>query len=79
MAIKITPIPPNHCNIALQISMPLGDFSIFSKIVAPVVVIPDMLSKKESVIDKLNSEKKNGKEPNIAILSQDRAVSKKAC
>ena len=49
------------------------------KIVAPVVVMPDILSKKESVIDKFNCDKKNGKEPNIAILNHDNAVNKKAC
>ena len=47
------------------------------KIVAPVVVMPDMLSKKESVIDKFNPEKKNGKDPNVAILNHDKAVNKK--
>jgi len=38
-----------------------------------------MLSKKASVILKSSEEKINGKEPNIAILNQERAVSKKAC
>jgi len=46
--------------------------------VEPVVVIPDILSKKESVIDKSNIEKINGKLANIAIDIQDRAVNKKA-
>ena len=49
------------------------------KIVAPVVVMPDMLSKKESVIDKFNPEKKKGKDPNVAMLNHDKAVNKKAC
>ena len=43
-----------------------------------MVVIPDMLSKKESVIDKFKFEKKNGKDPNTAMLNQDKAVNKKA-
>ena len=38
-----------------------------------------MLSKKESVLDKFNSEKKNGKDPNVAMLNHDKAVNKKAC
>ena len=38
-----------------------------------------MLSKKESVIDNSRVEKIKGKEPNIAILSQESAVNKKAC
>ena len=47
-------------------------------IVDPVVVMPDVLSKNASVI--LNSilENINGSEPNIAILSQDRAVRRNA-
>ena len=48
-------------------SIPFGELSILFKIVAPVVVMPDMLSKKESVIDKFNPEKKNGKDPNVAM------------
>ena len=46
--------------------------------VEPVVVIPDMLSKKASVKDKLRSEKTKGKDPKIAIVNQDNAVSKNA-
>jgi hypothetical protein len=38
-----------------------------------------MLSKKESVIESSILENTNGKDPNIAILIQDRAVNKKAC
>ena len=48
-------------------------------IVDPVVVIPDMLSKKEFMKEKLALEKTKGKDPKIAILNQDKAVSKKAC
>jgi hypothetical protein len=43
------------------------------------VVIPDILSKKESVMDSSRVEKIKGKEPNIAILNQERAVNKNAC
>ena len=48
-------------------------------IVEPVVVIPDILSKKESVIDRFIEESKKGIEPKTAMLNQDKAVSKKAC
>tara|TARA_B100001093_G_C26285541_1_gene783021 strand:+ start:334 stop:588 length:255 start_codon:yes stop_codon:yes gene_type:complete len=48
-------------------------------IVDPVVVIPDILSKKAFMNEKSKSEKINGKEPNIAILNQDSAVRRKAC
>jgi len=48
-------------------------------IVEPVVVIPDILSKKESTTDKLRFENINGIDPKIAILNQDKVVNKKAC
>ena len=48
-------------------------------IVDPVVVIPDILSKKALVKEKFKSEKMKGKEPNIAILNHDKAVSRNAC
>jgi hypothetical protein len=38
-----------------------------------------MLSKNASVIVKLRVEKIKGKDPNIAIVNHERAVSKKAC
>jgi len=38
-----------------------------------------MLSKKESMIERLRSENMNGIEPKIAILNQDKVVNKKAC
>jgi len=47
-------------------------------IVDPVVVIPDMLSKKASVALKFISENINGSEPKIAILNQDNAVKRNA-
>jgi hypothetical protein len=78
-AITITPIPPSHCNIALHIKILLGALSRLVIIVDPVVVIPDMLSKKESTNDKLRSDRKNGIHPKIAILSHDKAVKRKAC
>ena len=40
--------------------------------------MPDILSKKESVMDISRLEKKNGKHPKIAIDIQDKAVNKKA-
>ena len=79
IAITITPIPPSHCKIALQIRILFGALSRLAIIVEPVVVIPDMLSKKESTIDRLRSENINGMEPKIAILNQERVVNKNAC
>tara|TARA_Y100000813_G_C24053262_1_gene300297 strand:+ start:268 stop:753 length:486 start_codon:yes stop_codon:yes gene_type:complete len=79
IAITIIPIPPSHCRIALQTKIDFGAVSRFTIIVEPVVVIPDILSKKASVIVKLSSEKIKGRDPKVAILSHARAVSKKAC
>ena len=78
IAITIIPIPPNHWSIPLQSNILLGVSFKLVIIVDPVVVIPDMLSKKASV--KLNSISENmkGREPNIAILNQDKAVKRKA-
>ena len=77
--ITIIPITPRNCTIALQNKLLLGIFSKFGMIVEPVVVIPDILSKKAFVKEKLTLEKTKGKEPKIAILIQDRAVNKNAC
>ena len=74
IAITIIPMPPNHCSIALHNRMPFGVFSKLEIIVDPVVVIPDILSKKASVRFKLSSEKINGKEPKIAIDNYVSAV-----
>ena len=65
--------------MALHKRRPFGAFSKSDIIVDPVVVIPDILSKKESVIESSILENTNGKDPNIAILIQDRAVNKNAC
>tara|TARA_Y100000768_G_C23490912_1_gene456982 strand:+ start:134 stop:481 length:348 start_codon:yes stop_codon:yes gene_type:complete len=78
IAITIIPIPPSHCNKALQIRILFGVFSKFIIIVEPVVVIPDILSKNESVNVKFKFEKKNGNEPKIATVIQDKDVIKKA-
>ena len=79
IAIIIIPIPPNHCKIALHNSIPLGVNSKFEMIVEPVVVIPDILSKKASVIDNSIVDNIKCRDPKIAILKQDKAVSLKAC
>ena len=79
IAITTIPIPPNHCMIALHNKILFGLLSKSEIIVAPVVVIPDILSKKALVKENSSLENTKGKEPNIAILSQDNAVNKKAC
>jgi len=57
-------------------------FGITSKlviIVDPVVVIPDILSKNASTIDRFEFDNKKGKQPKIAMLNQDNVVKRKAC
>ena len=57
-------------------------FGVLSRlviIVDPVVVIPDMLSKKASTKDRFRLESKNGKHPKIAILNHDKVVRRKTC
>ena len=55
---KITiPIPPIHCNIARHSKNPFGASSICAKMVAPVVVNPEILSKIASVKDNPIGEK----------------------
>ena len=48
-------------------------------IVAPVVVIPDILSKKASLKEKGWLDNKNGKLPKIATVTQARVENKKVC
>ena len=48
-------------------------------IVEPVVVIPDILSKKAFVKENSILEKIKGREPKSAILNHDKEVNKKAC
>lgn len=79
IAITIIPIPPNHCSIALHNKIPFGVNSRFEIIVEPVVVIPDILSKNASVIERSIVENIKGKDPKIAILSQESAVRRNAC
>ena len=66
MAITIIPIPPSHCIRALHNKILFGALSKFEITVDPVVVIPDILSKKESLKDNSKLENKNGKQPNNA-------------
>jgi len=47
--------------------------------VDPVVVIPDMLSKKASTNEKLKFDSKNGILPKIAMLNHESVVKRKAC
>ena len=78
IAITIIPTPPSHCIIALHSSILFGDASKFVTTVEPVVVIPDMLSKKASLNEKLISERMNGNAPNTAIAIHAKVEKKKS-
>ena len=79
IAITITPMPPSHCKIDLHKRMLLGVLFKSVIMVEPVVVIPDILSKKESTNDKFKSDRKKGKDPKTATLNHDKVVNKNAC
>ena len=79
VAITIIPIPPSHWSNALHNKIPFGILSKFEIIVEPVVVIPDILSKKAFVNENSRLEKIKGSELKIAILNHDNEVNKKAC
>ncbi len=79
IAIRIIPIPPSHCRRARHSRIPFGASSRPVITVEPVVVIPDIDSKKESVKLICSSDKRNGKAPNVAIPNQLKIMSKKAC
>ena len=49
MAVTMMPTPPSHCRMERQIRMPGGALSKPMMTVEPVVVRPDMASKKASV------------------------------
>ena len=79
MAITIIPIPPSHCIIALHNKILFGVASRFVIIVEPVVVIPDILSKKASLIEKFKFENIKGIEPKTAIAIHARVEKRKVC
>ena len=79
IAITTIPIPPNHCIIARHKRILLGLLSKLGMIVAPVVVIPDMLSKKASLKEKSSFDSKKGKLPKHATENQANVENKKVC
>jgi len=79
IAITIIPTPPSHCIIALHSNTLLGDASKFVITVEPVVVIPDILSKNESLNEKLRSERIKGIEPKKATAIHAKDENKKVC
>ena len=78
MAITMIPMPPNHCNIALHNKIDFDVLSKSSKTVAPVVVKPDIDSKKESVKDNPGVPEKKGIEPMIVSINHEIKVRRNA-
>ena len=74
IARTIKPIPPSHCKSCLYRSNDLGSSSKPVITVAPVVVIPDIDSKNESIGAIPNS--KNGIDPTLANISQKNVITK---
>ena len=69
-AITIMPIPPSHCRIARQSNMPRGAWSKSDITVEPVVVKPDIASKKASVMLDCGDENQSGKLAKNVTASQ---------
>ena len=78
MAITIIPTPPIHWSSPLQSRMPSGMDLTSLRIVDPVVVMPDMDSKIESVKLIFRFDKKKGRDPKIQIKTHDIVVIKNA-
>jgi len=66
----IIPIPPIQCVMLLQNKIPFGTASISIRIVAPVVVNPDMVSKNASVKSGITPLKIKGRVPKREITIQ---------
>ena len=79
IAITTIPIPPSHCIIALHNKILFGLPSKSEIIVAPVVVIPDILSKNASLNEKFWADSKNGKLPKAATITHAKDENKNVC
>ena len=77
MPATMKPTPPIHWRIARHIRMPRSVPSSPVITVDPVVVMPDMASKKASVKDR--SQSQSGKAPAAAAIIQVLPVSRKEC
>ena len=63
MVKKTMPMPPIHCMTLRQKSMPRGMEERLSMMVAPVLVKPDMVSKKALAMSGTQWQKRNGSMP----------------
>ena len=72
-----TPKPPSHCIRLRQKRMPCGCRSILSRMVAPVVEKPDMVSKKASVTLSTVPYMRKGSIPKKENSTHDKATTRK--
>ena len=72
-----TPKPPNHCMMLRQNRIPCGCWSMLSKMVAPVVENPDMVSKNASVTLSTVPYIKKGNIPKKENSTHDKATTMK--
>lgn len=79
IAMMMIPIPPSHCRIARQRRIPGGAVSRPVMTVEPVVVIPDMASKKESVKFKSIALILKGSDAKRASEHHTEVIKRKAC
>src|SRR3989344_3644642 len=74
IARRIIPMPPIQCVMLLQRRIPWGSFSTDAKIVAPVVVKPDMASKYASTKCRREPERIYGSDPNKPAATHSATV-----
>ena len=79
IATTMIPTPPSHCRIPRQSKIPLGRSSRPDSTVEPVVVSPDIASKKASVKFDPVSPSIKGIAPKIGRASQTPVVRRKVC
>ena len=71
------PMPPSQCVRLRQNSTPCGSDSMSVRMLAPVVVNPDMVSKKASVNEGMLPERMKGRLPKRAAPSQPKVTTAK--
>ncbi len=79
MATTMMPMPPNHCSIPRHRFRPTGSVSSRVKTVDPVVVSPDIASKKASTKRASVAPSTKGMAPKIGKTSQTPVVSRNVC
>ena len=76
ITIIIVVIPPTQCVILRQKSMDIGNCSMFGTMVVPVVVNPEIVSKKISKPDGIALPIKYGRVPVKTIMNHETVIKK---